>query len=149
MSESHATPAATEPRAYRFWSVEHVRFADLDMLGHVNNVAFTVYAESGRAAFLREAGLWKAGSARHNVVARLEMDYRRELQYPGEVRLGLRVLKIGNSSFTVGQGFFSGETCAATAVATLVRFDAHTRRAVPLDENERRILQAHLVVDAD
>jgi acyl-CoA thioester hydrolase len=41
-------PDAMDPASYRFWVTEHIRFADLDLLGHVNNVAFTVYAESCR-----------------------------------------------------------------------------------------------------
>jgi len=40
------------------------------------------------------------------VVAHLEIDYRGELHYPGEVRIGLRVLRVGSSSFTMGQGCF-------------------------------------------
>lgn len=131
---------ATDPAAYPFWSEERIRFADLDLLGHVNNVAFMVYAESGRVEFLRHTGLWQPGVPRNNVVARIELDYRRELGYPGLVRMGLRVLKVGTRSFTLGQGFFSGEVCAATVVATLVRFDSQARQTVMLDEAERQLL---------
>lgn len=34
-------PGATVVSSYKFRVTEHIRFADLDFLGHVNNVAFT------------------------------------------------------------------------------------------------------------
>lgn len=142
--DSGGAHSACDPQVYRFWSSEWVRFADLDLLGHVNNVSFNVYAESGRVAFLRHTGLWTPAIPQHNVVARMEMDYRHEITYPGEVRLGLRVLKIGNRSFTLGQGFICGEVCAATAVVTLVRFDATSRRSTPLEAPQREVLTQYL-----
>jgi acyl-CoA thioester hydrolase len=137
-------PDATDPAAYKFWVTEQIRFADLDFLGHVNNVAFTVYAESARAAFMHQTGFWVPGARRQNVIARIELDYLRELLYPGEVRVGLRVLKIGRSSFTLGLGLFDREHCAATAVAVIVRTDNETRRSTPLNDEERAWLQPYL-----
>jgi len=138
------TSAVMDPAAYRFWVTEHIRFADLDLLGHVNNVAFTVYAESCRAAFMHQTAFWIPKAPRQNVIVRLELDYRRELHYPGEVRVGLRVMKIGNSSFTLGQALFSAEHCVATATVVIVRMDAMTRRATPLNDEERSRLQPYL-----
>jgi acyl-CoA thioester hydrolase len=134
----------TDPASYKFWVTEHIRFADLDLLGHVNNVAFTVYAESCRAEFMRQTGFWIPGAPRQNVIVRIELDYRRELLYPGEVKVGLRVLRIGNSSFTLAQGLFSGEHCVATAQAVIARMDATTRKSTPLNNEERASLQPYL-----
>lgn len=135
MTARHA--AAADPANYRFWIDEHVRFADLDLLGHVNNKAFTTYAESGRAAFLRETGLWNPADRRQNVIARLEIDYLRELHYPARLRVGVNVLRFGRSSFSLGLGIFSDGVCIASVVTVLVRIDASTREAVPLNEAER------------
>ena len=138
------TPAATDAATYKFWTTEHIRFADLDVLGHVNNIAFTVYAESGRAAFLRETGLWTPQGDRLNVLARIELDYRRELHYPGEVRVGLRVIKLGRSSYTMGIGIFDSDQCAATAQAVLVRIDRVSRKAIELNAEERSALAPYV-----
>lgn len=134
----------TRPEDYRYWADERVRFYDLDLMGHVNNVAYTIYAESGRAAFLRHIGFWTETGRRQNVIARLEIDYRQELKYPNELRVGLRVLKVGGSSFTLGIGIFAGADCVATAQATLVRFDAETRKALALDDEDRARLAPYL-----
>lgn len=136
--------AASVAGAYRFWIDEHVRFADLDVLGHVNNVAFTAYVENARAAFLREIGLWVLNAPRQNVIARLEMDYRHELHYPALMRVGINVLRVGRSSFALGTGVFSADRCVASAATVQVRIDTQSRQPVPLSEDERARLLAHL-----
>jgi acyl-CoA thioester hydrolase len=128
------TNDATDPAAYKFWTTEHVRFADLDMLGHVNNKAFFTFAESGRVAFLSQSKMWMPGAVRQNVIRKAELEYLRELHYPAEVRVGLRVLKLGSTSFTLGIGMFSGEHCVATAQTVLVRIDTQTRAPVALND---------------
>jgi acyl-CoA thioester hydrolase len=46
-----ATPDLTTRGAYPHWRTDVIRFADLDPLGHVNNVAYLTYIESGRVMF--------------------------------------------------------------------------------------------------
>lgn len=135
---------ATDPASYRCWVEEHVRFADLDLLGHVNNKAFLTYAESGRVGFLKQTQMWEAGAPRQNVVARLEVDYRQELHFPADIRIGVRVLSIGRSSFVLGLGVFGPGGCVATIVTVMVRIDTQSRAAVELDESERARLQPYL-----
>lgn len=135
---------ASDSTSYKFWATEQVRFADLDMLGHVNNKAFFTFAESGRVAFLRETQLWVPGAVRQNVIRHAELDYLRELHFPAEVRIGLRVLKIGGTSFTLGLGMFSGGHCVATASTVLVRIDTQSRAPVTLNDEERGRLQPFL-----
>lgn len=133
--------SAARAESYPFWTPELVRFADLDINGHVNNIAFAVYAESGRAAFLRSTGLWSVEDpARQNVLAHIEIDYLQELKYPAEVRVGVRVLQIGRTSFHLGVGIFAGARCMATARSVQVRIDAHSKAPLALSDEERAAL---------
>lgn len=136
--------SATDEQAYRFWADERVRFADLDLLGHVNNKAYFTFAETARVVFLSATGLWKPGDLRQNVIRRAGLDYLRELHYPADVKVGLRVLKIGTTSFTLGLGMFSGGHCVATAETVLVRIDTRSRVPVALNEEEQALLQPYL-----
>ncbi|WP_051362009.1 acyl-CoA thioesterase [Solimonas soli] len=129
---------------YRFWVGERVRFNDLDLLGHVNNIAYVVYVETGRASFLRSLGMFELDARRQTVIARFEMDYRRELGYPADVRVGVRVLAIGRSSFRIGVGIFDGDGCVASALNVIVRWDRERHQAVALDAAERAALTAWL-----
>jgi len=66
------------------------------------------------------------------VIARLLIDFRSELFWPGTVEIGTGVLKVGRSSFTLAQGMFSQGKLAATTEATIVMVDKQTRRSTPL-----------------
>ncbi len=144
MAAAALPPPARDAAAYRFWVDEHARFADLDLLGHVNNVAFAVYAEYARSMFLHQTGLWVPQALRQSVVARIEIDYRQELLFPAQVRIGLLVRAIGRTSFTLDTCVFQDGGCISTCRATLVRRDGVHPGAAPLNDDERSALQPWL-----
>lgn len=129
---------------YHWWVDERVRFNDLDVVGHVNNIAYCVYVETGRASFLGEIGFWVMGSPRANVIARTEMDYLREVQFPAQLRIGVNVLALGTRSVRLGIAIFNGDVCVLTALNVIVRFDTNTRSSVPLDDAERAMFAPYL-----
>jgi acyl-CoA thioester hydrolase len=132
-----------DPGSYRFWAEEHVRFADLDMLGHVNNKAYATYFETARVGFMTHCGL--SDGVRVGVaMVRLEIDYRKEIRFPATLRLGVRLLKLGNSSLTLVCAIFNGEVCASTSKSIAVRFDGETRASKPFSPEERQALEAYL-----
>ena len=139
-----APKAGTQAEDYRYWTDERVRFNDLDVLGHVNNIAYAIYVETGRAGFMSQIGLWVMGSHIANVIARTEMDYLREVQFPAQLRIGVNVLAIGTRSFTLGIGIFKGDDCVLVARNVIVRFDSKTRGSVPLDDEARGLLLPYL-----
>jgi acyl-CoA thioester hydrolase len=145
MTDGMAATDLTDRSIYRFWTGEHVRFNDLDALGHVNNNVFGVYFESARVGFMFRIGLRNPPVDPAVVIARLEIDFRAELRYPADIEIGLSVLKIGNSSFTLGLGIFREGVCHATCRSYMVRLDMATRRSMPLPPHEREMLEGYLV----
>jgi acyl-CoA thioester hydrolase len=123
---------ATERASYRIWTYDKLRYNDTDRQGHVNNAVFATFCETGRVAFLYDKSLALAAPGCSFVVARLAIDFRAELYFPGTIDIGTRVLKIGRSSFVVGQGIFIGELCAATAETVGVQTSDETRRSQAL-----------------
>jgi len=109
-----------------------IRYGDLDRQGHVNNAVYSTYLETGRVAIIfdPEQGLQVAGAT--TVLVRIEIDYLRELRWPGSVDIGTAVAAIGRSSYTFLQAVFHDGACAAHARATMVLIDAETRRSRPL-----------------
>lgn len=144
LSDNSTLRSATDPAAYSFWTEERVRFADLDLLGHVNNKAFFTFAESGRVAFLTDTGLWKHNAPRQSVIVRAELDYHHELHFPATLRIGVRVLKVGRTSFTLGLGIFKGDQCVASNVTVAVRIDTTTRAPIALNDEELASLKPYL-----
>lgn len=139
--------APTTAEGYRYWVDENVRFGDLDLIGHVNNKRYLDYAENVRAPFLRSTGIWVTGRSQQSVIAHVEVTYLRELHYPNKLRLGLSVLHIGTTSFTLAQGVFCEGHCTGTIVSRSVWIDTASRRPIPLGAAERAALMAWQVLD--
>ena len=123
---------------------EKIRFSDTDMIGHVNNVAFAALLESGRTAFGQQNLFPHMPRGVLVVMARVEIDYRRELHWPSRVDVGTRIVAIGRSSYVMGQGIFLQDQCVTTGRTTLVMIDRETRRATPLPDEYRGVLQGLL-----
>ncbi|WP_119679986.1 acyl-CoA thioesterase [Indioceanicola profundi] len=137
----------TDPALYRHWSDEHVRFNDLDPLGHANNNAIGVYFESGRVAFHDAIGL-RDNLDHQFVAARIVIEYKAEIHRPNRLRIGTGVLRIGRTSWTLGSALFIGDRCMATSECVLVLIDTQTRRPVPIPDLARGGLARHLLVPA-
>jgi len=130
--EDAALPAATERTSYKIWTYDKLRYNDTDRQGHVNNAVFATFFETGRVAFLYDQALNLAAPGCEFVVARLAIDFRAELYFPGNVDIGTRVLRTGRSSFVFGQGVFKDDLCVATAESVGVQMNKETRRSEPL-----------------
>lgn len=129
-------PAPTEAD-FPFWTEEKLRIADTDMNGHVNNGATGAFCEAGRAELMMEGGGDPRARGFAMAVARVAIDYRREIHYPGRVRVGSRVSRLGTSSVTVAQGLFKDGELFATAESVMVILDPATRRPMAMPEAVR------------
>jgi acyl-CoA thioester hydrolase len=113
---------------------EIIRFGDLDPQGHVNQATFLTYFESGRVAMFREPDLGIGVPGLTYVLVRFEVDYIKELLWPGNPDIGTGVSEFGRSSFKVSQAIFRDGAVAAMGKATLVCMDKTTRKATPLPQ---------------
>jgi acyl-CoA thioester hydrolase len=121
-------PPPPVPARFPFWTEEKLRLADTDMNGHINNGAIGAFCEAGRAEIMHAVAGPPEDRAVGMAVARVEIDYRSEIHYPGRVRIGTCVARLGRSSITVEQALFQGETCFATSRGVMVMLDRETRR---------------------
>ncbi|HEX2045476.1 MAG TPA: thioesterase family protein [Gaiellaceae bacterium] len=119
-----------------------IRWSDVDAYGHVNNAVFLTYLEEARDEWLERA-LGPQGDAWDYVIARVEIDFRRELTLEDDrvlARCGLDSL--GTSSLRTREELLTrGGATAAEAQAVLVARDRATRRSRPLEERERAALE--------
>ena len=119
---------------------DKLRYGDTDRQGHINNAVFSTFLETGRVELLydRTRKLVEPGTA--FVIARLEMDFRAELLWPGEVEIGTRIASIGRSSVRLEQAIFQGGRCVASGITVMVQMDETTRKARPFSETIREQL---------
>ena len=136
MNEPPTKPLRVLPRIEQFPGRvgDVIRFGDLDPQGHVNNTVFATFFETGRVMLLRGPNSLNPPGAT-SVLARLDINFLREMHWPGEVTIGTATTRIGRSSYTFLQALFQDGQCTATGEATMVMIDAATRKARPLPEH--------------
>ena len=117
-----------------------IRWRDVDAFGHVNNAVYATYLAECRDEWL-ERGLGDDQAAWDVVVARLAIDFRRELRLEDDVvvvRCGLA--RLGTSSVTTTETIVAGDELAAEAEAVLVARNRDRDGSRPLTEAARAAL---------
>jgi acyl-CoA thioester hydrolase len=128
-------PALPRTEDFPVHVTDNVRFADMDRQGHVNNAVYPTYFETGRVERIYdpEHGFQVEGCT--TVLARIEIDFLKELRWPGTVEIGTAIAEIRRSSYVFSQAIFSEGACAARARSTMVLIDRATRKARPLPDD--------------
>ena len=75
------------------------------------------------------------------LVVHFEVSFKASTGYPGSVDVATVVLKIGNSSYVLGHGVFSGDVCLATARTTTVFGDRVNGGKRSISDNLRTHLE--------
>jgi acyl-CoA thioester hydrolase len=119
--------------AFPWVTREHVRFRDVDAMGHVNNAVYSTYLEQARIAVL--------DGLEPFILARVEIDFEAELREGAEIEVRSRCAHVGTKSFTLEHEIWAGERRVAAAKSVLVGYDYTVGASVPLTENQRRRLK--------
>jgi acyl-CoA thioester hydrolase len=114
-------PYRLSPAAYPHSQPIQTRFQDMDVLGHLNNVAFAALFETGRTKFNGQAKLWgREARNRRAVVAQMEINYLAEGHYPDDVEIATGIGEIGNRSWQILATMFQGGQPIATCDVVIV-----------------------------
>jgi acyl-CoA thioester hydrolase len=62
------------------------------------------------------------------IMVRLDIHFRAELRWPGQIEMGLGLVKFGRTSVTFDQVVFSEGRCVASAEAVTVLIDETSRK---------------------
>jgi acyl-CoA thioester hydrolase len=123
-------------------SLEKLRFADTDRYGHITNTVFAVCCQNARMELLCDPERVPLGRDTQFVIAKLTLEFRAEMHWPGIVRIGTRIERIGRTSLTLVQGLFTGERCVAVAQSVVALMDTATRRATLIPPETAEALRA-------
>ena len=89
--------------------------------------------EQGRSEMAFDAGLPLGEGSASLVIVRLELDFLREMMWPGEVLIETEVLRLGGRSFTVQQRLVHENEVCARGQTVLVLLDREAKRAISID----------------
>nr|WP_163549526.1 acyl-CoA thioesterase [Candidatus Frankia nodulisporulans] len=97
------------------------RFSDMDVNGHLNNVALSSYYEDARVAV--DLRVFPEAPGRRSfslVVAQVSTQYLAEAPFPGTYTIGIGVSRLGTTSFTHSAGLFLDSVCLGLSDAVIV-----------------------------
>ena len=122
-----------------------IRWSDVDAYMHVNNAVYATYLEECRDEWV-DATLGEAGDSWDFVLARVSIDFRRELRLDDdEVLVSCALARVGNSSITLSEQIRTRDgELAAEAEAVLVARDREAGRSRPLTDAEREAFERSL-----
>ncbi len=129
-----------------------MRWADLDLLGHVNNVTYVDYLQEARVDLLRHHGpqaTAEGGLVEGVVVVRHEVSYAAPLMFGREtVSIEVWVTEIRAASFTLAYEIFhdtdDGRRVYARASTVLTPYVFATERPRRISAEERQALERYL-----
>jgi acyl-CoA thioester hydrolase len=130
----------------------HVRFSDVDVYGHVNNVKYFEYFQEARLLYL-SSRLWgevpKEVPRANIVVAQTDVDYRQPILFRAEpYDCWSQVVRVGTRSLTLESEIRDGETLLSRARVAIVFVDPETgRSAEPPEAYRARLLAARTEPD--
>ena len=121
------------------------RWADNDVYGHINNVAYYGFIDTAVNQLLIEAGLLEVGASDQiGIVAESGCRYHAPAHYPDVIHAGVRVGKLGNSSVRYEVGLFRKAETEAVAEGFFVHVmvGREDRRPQPLRPDLRAFLES-------
>lgn len=116
------------------------RFADSDVLGHVNNVNLQHYFDVGKSDFFKQiAGIGLVWKRYGLITASTTTNYLAQTRYEENVAVETALEKIGNKSFTLFQRIVSldNDQIKAESHTVLVAFDFECQTSIEIPKDWR------------
>ena len=125
---------------YKYKTTIDTRFADFDMMGHVNNAVYFTYFEVARTKYWKQAIQWdwkKTGV----VIAKASIEYLKPVVLADRLSVYVRTSRIGKSSFDLEYLLIKlvdgHEAICAKGKTICVAFDYGNKVSIPIPEHEK------------
>lgn len=131
---------------FRFYYPVRVRYSDLDAQWHVNNARFLTLLEEARLHYLLDLGLWDGNSFLDLgvIVADIHITYIAPIKLDEEIKIGMRVARIGNKSIIIENEILGSlDDLKARAEVIWVTYDFKEQRSIPVPEKWRKAIQEY------
>lgn len=135
--ESRLAPEWRRLEAYPFVTEVALRWSDMDLYGHVNNVKIALIYEEVRVRLMQEveARLPQPFTPVRRLVAEVRIQYLGEIFYPTPVIVGGRIVSVGNSSYRLGMAMFQDGACVGACDTVFAHREEG--RSLPLPQDWR------------
>ena len=128
-----------------------IRFTDVDSQDHVNHIAIVEWIAHARVKLIDgkvaqyDHTLWKdnledEGPELDHVLVNLEVNFHKEVLYPGTIEVSGRVLNVGSKSVTTEFFIYSKDDLVAEAQCINVFFRNSDKKSVNIPDKLKEIL---------
>jgi acyl-CoA thioester hydrolase len=119
-----------------------VAWGEMDALGHVNNIIYFRYFESGRIAYMRKIGFHAALDSGEigPILGYIDCKFKYPVTFPDTLSVGVRTTQIEDDRFTVEHCVVShqAQRVAAIGEGVIVAYDYRAKRKAHLPEEIKR-----------
>lgn len=129
-----------------------MRFADIDVLGHVNNVNQQHYFDLGKCDFYKQVlGLtpyWKTAGL---IIVASQTNYIVQTRRDEPIAVRTRIIRVGNKSFTLHHQLINSETeqIKTECTAVMVAYNFDEQHSFEMPDEWKAKLTAEMEKDAD
>jgi acyl-CoA thioester hydrolase len=122
-----------------------VPFADIDMMQHVNNVAYIRWCEMMRAEYFAQVFDVPINGDRGIIQANIHFTYERQLRYREKIAIGIRIPRIGTKSWDFEYEIWSEthDRRAAHGTTAVVAYDFVDRKTIAVPQEWRAAIAAY------
>ena len=127
-----------------------IRFTDVDIQGHVNHTAIVEWIAHARVKLIDEKvtqyhhTIWEnlkdQGPELDHVLVNLDVNFHKEVFYPGTIEVTARVLNVGNKSVTTEFFVYSGDEVVVEAQCINVFFRTSDKKSVYIPDMLKDIM---------
>ena len=132
---------------FRFYLPLQLRYGDLDPQWHVNNARFLTFMEHVRFTYVHQLGLFKGNNFLDFplIVADAHISFLAPIEYDEQIRVGMRVSRIGNKSLTMEYIIENQDTgeVKSRAEFVMVTYNYNQKKSVPVWPEWRQIISAY------
>lgn len=124
-----------------------LRFSDVDVVGHVNNIVYFQYYDTGKAAYMtRILGRDISWQEVDTVVANVDCAFISPILWGEEIEVLTACIFIHDKSFRLLQMLRNSVTGEVKSVCetVMVAFDPHTQKSAPLSDEWRQKLTENI-----
>ena len=122
-----------------------IDWSDLDLLGHVNNIAISRYFQAARVEYCAQIGMKVyPGMATGPILAASRIQFTAQLFFPGQVTVFTRLKKAGRTSIVLEHALVDEKgTLTAFGEDVVVRFDFEAKTKIPLGDDVAAAIAAY------
>lgn len=129
---------------YKSYADLRIRFNDIDILGHLNNVVYFSLFDTAKADYLTAVKQGNVDWRRvESVIANVNCSFISSAFYGEPIRIYTRCIAMGEKSYTLQQVMTNTNTKEVKAVCdtVMVSFDPKTKKSVAISEENRKAIE--------